>query len=153
MSWKAAALYIILLMKHQPSQDDLELQRLFEAGIFPPSEFSHGRHIQLAYVYLCQYEQELAFVCMRQSIQNYLKLHGIDISKYHETLTRAWMLAVRHFMENAEPASSAEQFIQDYPMLLDKDIMLTHYSPDRLFSEQARTVFTEPDVEQIPRYI
>ena len=140
-------------MNHQPSLEDLELKKQFEAGLLPPSEFSHRRHIQLAYIYLCQYEQELAFVCMRQSLQNYLTFQGIDASKYHETLTRAWILAVRHFMENAEPALSAREFIKAHPVLLDKDIMLTHYSQEHLFSEQGRTAFREPDIQQIPRYV
>ena len=140
-------------MHHLLSLEDLELKKQFEAGLLPPSEFSHHRHIQLAYIYLCQYEQELAIICMRQSLQSYLTFQGIDASKYHETLTRAWILAVRHFMENAEPALSAEEFIETHPVLLDKDIMLTHYSREHLFLEQAQTEFREPDIQQIPRYV
>lgn len=140
-------------MKHQPSVNDLELQRQFETGVLPPAEFSHRKHIQLAYTYLCQHDPELALTHMRQALQNYLKVQGIDPEKYHETLTRAWILAVRHFMESAKFSSSAEAFIKACPMLLDKDIMLTHYSREYLFSEQARANFREPDIQQIPRYI
>jgi hypothetical protein len=78
--------------------------------------------------------------------------NGIDPGKYHETLTRSWILAVRHFMDRAPAAASADAFIAANPMLLDSKIMLTHYSASVLFSPDARARFVEPDLEAIPRH-
>jgi hypothetical protein len=139
-------------MKYQISTDDLEFQRQFETGSFPPAEFSHREHVRLAYVYLCGNEPEAAHFKMRQALQQYLAHHGIDPGKYHETMTKAWVLAVRHFMERSAGAASSEQFIENCPLLLEKEIMLTHYTKSELFSEKARSGFIEPDLEQIPRY-
>ena len=61
--------------------------------------------------------------------------HNIPASKYHETLTRAWILAVHHFMHRSPDAASADDFIERNPLLLDSKIMLTHYSAGLLFSE------------------
>lgn len=139
-------------MKYKPSTDDLEFQRQFEAGSFPMAEFSHRAHVRLAYVYLCENEPEAAHSKIRRALKQYLAHHGIDGGKYHETLTRAWVLAVRHFMERSAGAASAEQFIENCPLLLEKEIMLTHYTKAELFSEKARGGFIEPDLQQIPRY-
>jgi len=37
-------------------------------------------------------------------------------------------------------------------VLLDSKIMLTHYSAELLFSDQARAEFVEPNLDPIPRH-
>ncbi|HYJ40833.1 MAG TPA: hypothetical protein VEW08_08590, partial [Steroidobacteraceae bacterium] len=83
---------------------------------------------------------------------SFLSHHGIPASKYHATLTRAWILAVHHFMHRSPEASSADDFIARNPALLDSKIMLTHYSADLLFSDEARAGFVEPNLDPIPRH-
>ena len=75
---------------------------------------------------------------MRAAILNFLKHHGITPTKYHETLTHAWILAVFHFMHRTPSALSADDFIDRTPLLLHSRIMLTHYSAERLFSQHRR---------------
>ena len=89
---------------------------------------------------------------MRSALQAFLRHNGISASKYHETMTRAWILAVRHFMEASPASPSADAFIEANPAMLDSKIMMTHYSAGLLFSEEARARFVEPDLDQIPRY-
>ena len=89
---------------------------------------------------------------MRDGLRAFIAHHGIDPAKYHETMTRAWILAVRHFMELSPEAESAEDFIDRNPRLLDGKIMLTHYSAGLLFSPEARARFVEPDLDAIPRH-
>ena len=48
-------------------------------------------------------------------------------------------------MHRSPEASSADDFIVRNPLLLDSKIMLTHYSADLLFSDQARAEFVEPN--------
>jgi hypothetical protein len=90
---------------------------------------------------------------MREALTGQLKYAGIDPSeKYHETLTEAWVLAVHHFMNNTENSSSADDFIEQHPVMLDSKIMLSHYSTEVLFSEDARQSFVAPNLDPIPRY-
>ena len=89
---------------------------------------------------------------MRGALVNFLWHHGIPPTKYHETLTRAWILAVFHFMHRSPEASSADDFIDAQPAAARQQIMLTHYCADLLFSEQARAAFVEPDLDPIPRH-
>lgn len=134
------------------SASDRELVRAFESGELSPTTFDHRAHVRLAYAYLAESDPETATAAMRRALHGYLRHHGVDPAKYHETLTRAWILAVHHFMQRSPGAESADAFVEANPPLLDKQIMLTHYSAERLFSPEARTRFVEPNLEPIPRY-
>jgi hypothetical protein len=139
-------------MHHELSTSDREFRTAFEAGVYAPADFSHRAHIRLAYVYLAEHDVERASELMRASLLDFLKVNGITPTKYHETLTRGWILAVHHFMHRCRTAKSADDFIAREPMLLDSRIMLTHYSTELLFSNRARAAFVEPDLDPIPRY-
>jgi hypothetical protein len=139
-------------MKHQLDASDREFRQAFETGAYAPADFSHRAHVRLAYVYLVGAELEPALERYRAALQSFLSHHGIPATKYHETLTRAWILAVHHFMHRSPEAVSAEDFIARNPLLLDGKIMLTHYSADLLFSDAARAQFAEPDLDPIPRH-
>jgi hypothetical protein len=139
-------------MKHEVSKSDLEFLSAFEAGAYAPADFSHRAHVRLAYVYLATNDVERATTLMRGAIINFLRHHGITPTRYHETLTQAWVLAVFHFMHRTTSALSADDFIDRTTILLDSHIMHTHYSADRLFSPAARAAFVQPDLQPIPRH-
>lgn len=139
-------------MTHELSPEDAAFRLAFEAGRLMPEQFDHRAHVRLAYVYLVEHDVEGAVARMRAALQAFLQHHRIPAAKYHETLTRAWTLAVRHFMARSPGASSADAFIAANPELLDSTIMLTHYSASVLFSTEARSAFLEPDASPIPRY-
>lgn len=111
--------------------------------------FDHRAHLRLACVYLAEHgDVDAAVDAMRTSLLRFLDHAGVDRAKYHATLTRAWMLAVDRF-RGASP--SADAFIDAHPFLLDSTVMLTHYSRERLFSDEARARFVEPDLDPITR--
>ena len=139
-------------MNHEVSKSDVEFLATFEAGEYSPADFNHRAHVRLAYVYLALNDVERATALMRNAIVHFLKIHGIAPTKYHETLTQAWILAVFHFMHRTTSALSADDFIARTPILLDSRIMMTHYSAERLFSQHARGAFIEPDLDPIPRH-
>ena len=140
-------------MKCLLSNEDQEFKRLVELCEFPVPDFDHKAHIRLAYVYLAENGTEQAVNLMRDTLTDLLKHAGIDPSqKYHQTLTEAWILAVNHFMKKTGSAQSANEFIEQNPVMLDSKIMLTHYSAELLFSEEARKAFFEPNLDPIPRY-
>lgn len=139
-------------MPHTLSHEDLGFRAAFESGAIAPADFSHRAHVRLAYIYLAEGDAENASRRMRSAITAFLQHHGITASKYHETLTQAWILAVDHFMHRSPSASCANDFIERNPPLLDSKIMLTHYSAEMLFSAKAREEFVEPDVDPIPRH-
>lgn len=139
-------------LKHELSLSDREFRAAFEAGAYAPADFSHRAHVRLAYVYLAESDGAQALERYRAALIGFLSHHGIPATKYHETLTRAWLLGVHHFMHRSPEASSSDDFIARNPALLDSKIMLTHYSADLLFSPQARADFVEPNLDPIPRH-
>ena len=137
---------------HDLSQEDRNFRSAFEAYTVTPPQFNHEAHVRLAYVYLAEYDVESAVQRMREALLNFLEHNGIPRSKFHETITRAWVLAVRHFMNRSASTSSAD-FIAKNQEVLDSKIMLTHYSASVLFSSDARASFVEPDLDPIPQQI
>ena len=139
-------------MTHVPSTEDRSFQSDFETCVLAPADFGHAAHVRLAYVYLADHDTDTACRLMQASLLRFLEHHGISPTKYHETLTRAWIMAVRHFMELAQRSSSAEAFMNADRRILDREIMLSHYSAALLFSEEARQRFVEPDLSPIPQH-
>jgi len=139
-------------LKHAVSADDHAFRLAFEACEFPADQFDHRAHVRLAYIYLCEQPPDEAFRLMKQSLLGFLRHLGIGESRYHETITRAWVMAVAHFMELSPACASAADFINHNPVLLDTKIMLSHYSAEVLFSPTARAEFVEPDIQQIPEH-
>lgn len=137
---------------HHVSSADRAFIGDLQACLLEPDRFDHRAHVRAAYVYLAEHEPDRAAERMRDTLRAFLGHHGIDVSKYHETITKAWILAVRHFMASTPAARSADEFIDANPRLLDSSIMLTHYSAELLFSPQARATFVEPDIEPIPTH-
>ena len=138
-------------MKHAISPQDREFAEAFEACAVAPERFDHAAHVRLAYIYLCGQPVEAAVQDMKSALLAFLAHLGLGATKYHETITRAWVMAVAHFMERSgAPCESAAAFMAANPQLLDSRIMLTHYSAEVLFSPEARQVFVEPDIQPIP---
>jgi hypothetical protein len=134
---------------HVASAADQQFRRDFEAGKVPLSEFTHAAHLRLAYVLLIEGGPVHAEQRMREALLGYLSANGVPATKFHETLTRAWVMAVSHFMGRKGSTSFAE-FAANSTPLLDSKVMLTHYTSETLFSERARTAFVAPDLEAIP---
>jgi hypothetical protein len=136
------------------SNEDQDFQHQVEACKYSVRQFDHRAHLRLAYVYLVKNKNtDQTIRLMRDTLIGLLRHLGIDPSvKYHQTLTEAWILAVHHFMNNTEKSVSADDFIEQHPVLHDSKIMLTHYSAELLFSEEARQSFVQPDLEAIPHH-
>lgn len=140
-------------MNHVASKEDREFKRQVESCEFPIPEFDHKAHVRLAYTYLVEGSTAESVRLMRNTIIGLLKHVGVEPSqKYHETLTEAWILAVHYFMKKTDTSESADDFIEKNKVLLDSNIMMTHYSAEVLFSERARKSFVEPDLDPIPRH-
>jgi hypothetical protein len=137
-------------MTHLPSREDRGFASRIGACAFPAADFNHRAHLRLAYVYLSENDVETAHRAMRETLRNFIRCNGIDPAKYHETLTRAWIMAVRHFMDSTSSSDSFDSFIEQNPRMLDAAIMMTHYTREVLYSDQARAGFVEPDRDPIP---
>jgi hypothetical protein len=75
-----------------------------------------------------------------------------DSEGYHETITRAFLRAVRLFLAEADPKAPLHELVNE--LLLSpmgrRDWPLRFYSRELLFSVEARRNFVEPDVAAFP---
>ena len=134
------------------SESDRRFLQAFESCELAKGDFRHREHVRLAYIYLRLHERDQALELLRTGLRRFLAHLGAPPTAYHETMTHAWLLAVEHFMRCTAAAHDFDAFAAEAGWLLEKENMRTHYTPELLMSDEARTRFVEPDLEPIPRY-
>jgi len=75
-----------------------------------------------------------------------------DTDGYHETVTRTFLRGVRLFLAEADLSEPLHELVNE--LLLSpmgkRDWPLRFYSPERLFSVEARREWVRPDIASIP---
>jgi hypothetical protein len=123
---------------------DEAFARAFEDGAVTPAEFNHVAHVRVAWVYLREADStDEALARMRAAIRRFAAAAGASM-KYHETITVLWLRLLDDVRAQGASGELAE-VLHAYPALADKDLPLQYYSRDRLFSDDARTAWVEPD--------
>jgi hypothetical protein len=127
---------------------DEAFARAFEQGLVPPSAFDHLAHVRVAWVYLKEAESvDLALPRMRDAIRAFAAAAGVP-QKYHETITVLWMRLLADVRARGASGELAD-VLRAHPALGDKDLPLQYYSRERLFSDEARSGWIEPDRQRI----
>jgi hypothetical protein len=108
---------------------DAEFIRAFERGEIANAAFRHTSHLRLALAYLeaCP-SVDAATERMASALQQFAAAAG-KADKYHHTMTVFWMRLIAR--------------------LLDKELPLLYYSRERLFSDEARRRWVEPDLRAL----
>ena len=123
---------------------DVELTRALERGEI--KDFRHALHLHVAWVYLTESSSvQQAANKMRNTLRRFAAAAGKP-EKYHETITLFWV----HLLSRAHAASRAgrlEDIVQANPQLLEKNFPLAYYSTERLYSDEARISWVEPDLK------
>jgi hypothetical protein len=104
--------------------------------------FPHSEHLRLAYTF-AQIGGTDAAVAGARRIREFAG------PKYHDTLTVGWARVVAHLVEQS-PELDFDAFLAANPQLQRRDLLLAHYSRERLFSPDARAAFVEPDLLALP---
>lgn len=127
-----------------PQMTDQAFARAFEAGDVLPAQFGHRAHLRVAWVYLREAPSVAAAVDhMRSAIRRFAA--AADASrKYHETLTVLWMRLLADVRSQGASGELAD-VLHAYPDLADKDLPLRFYTRERLFGDEARAGWVEPD--------
>jgi flavin reductase (DIM6/NTAB) family NADH-FMN oxidoreductase RutF len=127
---------------------DGEFIARFERGGFSGAEFPHRAHLRMAWLYVRELGPDAAIDRAAGGIRNLAEANG-QANLYHDTLTRAWVYLVALAAEQS-PSPTFAGFIDAHPELLDKQLLLRHYSPDVLGSPEARARWVAPDLLPIP---
>ena len=123
---------------------DEAFARAFENGFVTPEEFDHLAHVRVAWVYLRETASlEAALSRMRDGIRRFAASAGAS-QKYHETITVLWMRILADVKAGGASGDLAD-VLRAHPELADKELPLRYYSRERLFSDEARAAWVEPD--------
>jgi len=153
MRWKTAIKIRGLSMSKYKSNDEIEaLVNAFEDASIARGVWKHAEHLVVALYYVDKFDFDTASKKMRDGLLHLL-MEGfkVDLTKempYHETLTVFWMRTVSEFAcENTDLSltDKANGLIERF----DKDYPLRFYTRDRLFSDEARARFIDPDLADL----
>jgi hypothetical protein len=137
---------------------DAEIERVgegFLARTLPRAEWTHEAHLATtAYLLLRRPDIDLD-AQLPDLIRRYnASVGGVnsDTEGYHDTITRIFLRGVRLFLEEADSSEPLHELVNE--LLLSpmgrRDWPLRFYSPERLFSVDARRHFVEPDLASLP---
>jgi len=128
---------------------DEAFARAFERGDVSKEDFTHASHLRVAWVYLREEpSRDAAVDRIRGAIQRFAAKLGAS-QKYHETITVAWMILLDEARARMPADAALADVLLVYPALADKNLPLSFYSRDRLFSDAARTAWVAPDLGPI----
>lgn len=124
---------------------DRELVDAFEACTLPVDAFPHAAHVRVAWWYLSHLPFPEALSRFVESLKRFAAAHGVP-NLYHDTITLAYLLAIRERLDGCEGLSWAE-FSTRHPELLAKNppLLARYYTDALLRSDRARRVFVMPD--------
>lgn len=123
-----------------------EFVRQFEIGRWPYEHWTHRAHLALGAWALRRWAFDDAVIYVRQAIQRYNRTTG-DPNGYHETLTLFFMRKIHAFLNNWPADASVWEAVSRLAAICGKDAMSAHYSPERLWSAEARRTWLEPDLK------
>ncbi len=128
--------------------DVLAMVDEFEACVWPYERWTHRAHVGVAVSYLRRWPLAQALDRMRHGIHLYNRTRG-DPAGYHETIT---VLFLRRIAADL-PARPADEGIAATVEALagryDMRWPLAYYSAGRLWSDEARQRWTEPDLKAL----
>jgi hypothetical protein len=120
-----------------------DLVRLFESCELPYERWTHRAHLAVAASYLGGYALNEALDRARTGIRRYNRTRG-DAAGYHETITVVYMRLVARELPAVLPDGVAG-LVNDLAERCRVDWLYRYYSPDRLWSAEARAGFVAPD--------
>src|SRR5579862_5613865 len=108
--------------------------------------FGHREHVHLAFLAVRRYGTAEAAERIGGWLRH-LTVYAGAPQKYNATVTRAWTEIVGHHVADDQARSADfDSFAARHPRLLDKRLLMVHYSSSVLASARARAAWVEPDL-------
>jgi hypothetical protein len=121
----------------------------------PRAEWTHEAHLAATTWLLLKRGDDFVDQQLPDVIRSYNETVGgvnDDTQGYHETITRAFVHGVRLFLNESDERGPVHELVNALlrsPMGR-RDWPSRFYSPERLFSVEARRTFVEPDLSPLP---
>lgn len=127
---------------------DLLLREQFETRTLANAVFRHREHVRIAWIYLTMEPPDAAAARLCGSLLDLAARDGVA-HRFHHTLTVVWVRIIAS-ARREHPGLPFDALVEACPILLDKNAPLSYYSHDRLYSDEARHAFVEPDLRPLP---
>jgi hypothetical protein len=124
--------------------NDGEFLLALESCTLPESEFGHAAHVRAGYLYLRAVSFGQAIDRMADTIRRYAGSLGRS-DRYHETITVGFLALIHERLRERGDGGGWAGFATANPELLDRGVLLRHYSAEQLQSTRARRVFVLPE--------
>jgi hypothetical protein len=126
--------------------NDRDFVAAFEACAIASSDFHHGDHVRLAWIYLREHSLIQAIECFTTALQRFAAHHGVA-GLYHETITWAYVVLIHERMQREGAPADWESFRAANRDLFDRkpSILDRYYAPGTLMTNFARRTFVLPD--------
>ncbi len=126
----------------------------FQNCTLAKKEWTHKAHLAIGLWLIQRHDLEKASMYARDSIKKYNETIGVlnnEHSGYHESITMLYLRLIDHFVKQV----GANNEIELLAGLLDSEIVdknypLKFYSAKKLFSQEARLQWVEPDLQPLP---
>ncbi len=125
-----------------------EMVALFEACEWPYARWTHRAHLGVALVYLRALPFDEALARARRHIPLYNRARG-DPNGYHETVTVLFLRRVHRYLRDRPGPLSLAAAVEELAAACDMRWPLRYYSPERLWSAEARAGWLEPDLRPL----
>ncbi len=122
---------------------DRDLVEAFESCTLPPEQFPHRAHVRLAWLYLRDHSLLEALMRFVEGLKRYAASLGAG-TKYHETVTWAYMFLIHDRMARAS-FETFDEFAAANPDLFN-GVLEKYYSKETLASDLARRTFLMPEM-------
>lgn len=132
------------------SEDEIKnVVRGFELCTTGKDDFPHSSHLAVAVWYLRRADLSEAAAMMRSGLKRFLQHHGVEEGKYNETITIFWLRMVKHALGETDGSlvASTNTIVN---LLKNPGLIFEHYSREKLYSEDAKRAWTEPDLKALP---
>lgn len=149
--WLALFLLLSTGMHYQSIKETEALLRKFECGSLALEEWTHSAHLAVCCLYLMRKPRD-ATRLLREGIVSLNRANGVistATSGYHETLTLFWIAKVQGLLDVCvgDELSVLNAVVGG---LANKQLVLFHFSRERIMSSEARERWCEPDLRPLP---
>ncbi len=140
-----------------PAIEDAEADAAFVSAFLnlalPREEWTHRAHLRFGWLTLRTQSLGEAHAYARQKIDRYNMRVGARIG-YHDTITRAYLTLLAARMSSGT-ARSFDDFERSNADLFAPGLatILAHYSAARLWTDEAKAAFCQPDLKPLPTVV
>ncbi|KAI7904371.1 flavin reductase like domain-containing protein [Cokeromyces recurvatus] len=125
---------------------------------FDTAKWMHRAHLRMAWNYIRELGPDKAEPIIKETMQRHFQNSPSKSKDYHETITSFYIAlisaAIKSFQGGVyRDTTDFFALVEKFPELLDTKTIETYYSPDKLYTEEAKHNFIQPDLKPLPKYL